>query len=292
MKVVISQTLLADLATWPDSFRTDEGTLELKSLPAGTIPRGYRKAKDMDSNGWPQSGRKEALKELRKGFTLMICGDQHLGSVVHHGTDEWDDAGYSFCVPAIANLWPRRWFPDEPGLERQAGMPMYTGRYFDGFGNRITVDAVANPYLTGKEPSRLYDRAPGFGIIRLNKRTQQITMECWPRYADPGSPDSKQYPGWPVTIQMEDNYGRRPRLWLPPIETTGLKYPPVIQVIDEATGEIVYTLRCRESGYQPKVFSYGTYTVIAGEPGTKKLQKLTGIQAKYYTQQDTLKLGF
>jgi hypothetical protein len=91
---------------------------------------------------------------------------------------------------------------------------------------------------------------------------------------------------------MEDNYGRRPRLWLPPIETTGLKYPPVIQVIDEATGEIVYTLRCRESGYQPKVFSYGTYTVIAGEPGTKKLQKLTGIQAKYYTQQDTLKLGF
>lgn len=292
MKVAISQTLLADLVTWPESFRTDEGTLDLAPSPAGIIPKGFRKAKDMDSNGWPQTGRNEALRELRKGFSLMICGDQHLGSVIHHGIDEWEDAGYSFCVPAIANLWPRRWFPDEPGLNHQPGKPLYTGRYFDGFGNRITVQAVANPSITGREPSHLHDRAPGYGIIRLNKKTQQIIMECWPRYADPESPDAKQYPGWPVTIQMEDNYGRQPRLWLPPLQTTGLKRPPVIQLIDEETGEIVYTLRVRESSYQPKVFKYGIYTVLAGEPGTKKMQKLSGIQAKYYKEQDTLKVEF
>jgi alkaline phosphatase D len=292
MKVAISQTIFADLSTYPDTFITDAGTPRLEPLPPGVIPKDYRKAKDMDSNGWPQTGRNKALKELRKGFAFMIGGDQHLGSIIHHGIDEWEDAGFSFCVPSIANLWPRRWFPPEPGQNHQPGLPLYTGRYFDGFGNRITVWAVSNPYLSGKEPSPLYDRAPGYGIIRLNKKTQQITIECWPRYADPESPDAKQYPGWPLTVLMEDNYGRQPRLWLPPIQTYGLMRPPVVQVIDEETGEIVYTLRIRESSYQPKVFKYGTYTVSIGEPDTKKMEKLTGVQAKYYKEQDTLKLEF
>jgi alkaline phosphatase D len=292
MKVAVSQTLFANLSTYPDSFITDEGTLELQMLPAGIIPKGYRKAKDMDSNGWPQTGRNEALKELRKGFSLLICGDQHLGSTVHHGIDEWEDAGYSFCVPAIANLWPRRWFPEEPGLNHQAGMPLYTGRYFDGLGNRITVWAVANPSITGKEPSLLHDRAPGYGIIRLNKKTQEITMECWPRYSDPESPDAEQYPGWPITIKMEDNYGRQARLWLPPLDVSGLDHPPVIQVIDEETGEIVYTIRARELSYQPKVFKPGTYIVVIGEPGTNELKTLTGIQARWFKEQEEILLDF
>jgi hypothetical protein len=292
MKVAITQTLFANVSTYPDSFITDEGTLQLPVLQAGLIPNGYKKAKDMDSNGWPQTGRNKALRELRKGFSLMICGDQHLGSVVHHGVDDWEDAGYSFCVPAIANLWPRRWFPTEPGLNHQPGMPFYTGRYFDGFGNRITVQAVSNPYLTGKEPNLLHDLAPGYGIIRLNKRTQQITMECWPRYSDPESPDAEQYPGWPVTIQMEDNYGRQPRLWLPQIKTSGLDHPPVIQVIDEETSEIVYTIRAKESSYQPKVFKNGTYTLIIGEPGTRKSKTLTGIAAKWTKEQEEILIDF
>jgi alkaline phosphatase D len=292
MKVAISQTIFADVSTYPDSFVIDAGTPQLQPLPAGVIPKDYKKAKDMDSNGWPQSGRNRALRELRKGFAFMIGGDQHLGSVVHHGIDEWEDAGYSFCVPSIANLWPGRWFPPEPGLNHQPGMPLYTGRYFDGFGNRITVWAVSNPYLSGKEPSLLYDRAPGYGIIRLNKKTQQITMECWPRYADPESSDAKQFPGWPITIQMEDNYDRQPRAWLPPVKTSGLNYPPVVQVIDEETSEIVYTIRAKESSCQPKVFKNGTYTLVIGEPGTKKSKTLTGIQAKWTKEQDSIELEF
>jgi hypothetical protein len=292
MKVAISQTIFADVSTYPDSFIIDAGTPQLKPLPAGVIPKDYKKAKDMDSNGWPQTGRNKALRELRKGFAFMIGGDQHLGSIVHHGIDEWEDAGYSFCVPSIANLWPRRWFPPEPGLNHQPGMPLYTGRYFDGFGNRITVWAVSNPYLSGKEPSLLYDRAPGYGIIRLNKKTQQITMECWPRYSDPEAPDVHQYPGWPITIQMEDNYGRQPRAWLPPIKTSGLDHPPVIQVIDEETGEIIYTIRAKESSYQPKVFKNGIYTLVVGEPGTKKLKTLTGIEAKWTKEQEEILIDF
>lgn len=292
MKVAVSQTIFANLSTYPDTFITDAGTPQLQPLPVGVIPKDYKKARDMDSNGWPQTGRNRALEALRKGYAFMIGGDQHLGSVVHHGINEWEDAGYSFCVPSIANLWPRRWFPPEPGQNHQEGMPLYTGRYFDGFGNRITVMAVSNPYLSGNEPALLHDRAPGYGIIRLNKKNQQITMECWPRYADPEAPDAEQYPGWPVTINMDNNYGRQARAWLPPLQASGLDYPPVVQVIEEETSEIVYMIRSKGVSFQPKVFRTGTYTVTIGEPGTDKMKTINGIQARWNKEQEPILVEF
>ena len=292
MKVAISQSVFANLSTYPDTFLTDASTPNLQPLPWGVIPKDYSKAKDMDSNGWPQSGRNRILRELRKGFALMIGGDQHLGSVIHHGIDDWEDAGYSFCVPSIANLWPRRWFPQAPGENHQAGMPLYTGRYFDGFGNRVTVLAVSNPYISGKEPAVLHDRAPGYGIIRLNKKSRLITLECWPRYADPESMDGGQYPGWPVTLDMEDNYARQATGWLPPINVTGLDRPPVVQVVNEITGEIIYTFRIREFSYQPGVFAEGSYTVHIGEPGTTSMQSLTGLLSVASKEQDKITVAF
>jgi hypothetical protein len=47
---------------------------------------------DLDSNGWPQSGRARALKEIRRCFALHIAGDQHLATVIHHGVNSWEDA--------------------------------------------------------------------------------------------------------------------------------------------------------------------------------------------------------
>jgi alkaline phosphatase D len=292
MKVAVSQTIFANLSTYPDTFITDAGTPNLKPLPRGIIPKDYRKARDMDSNGWPQTGRNRILSELRKGFALMIGGDQHLGSVIHHGIADWEDAGYSFCVPSIANLWPRRWFPPSPGENHIEGMPAYTGRYFDGFGNRITVLAVSNPYISGKSPAALHDRAPGYGIIRLNKQSRKITLECWPRYADPASPVDGQYPGWPVTLDLEDNYAREASGWLPTIHVTGLDRPPVLQVVNEITGEIIYTLRIRDFVYQPRVFTEASYTVQIGEPGTDSMQSLTGLLPMPVGEQDSITAAF
>ncbi|MEE9462388.1 MAG: hypothetical protein V3V53_11190 [Bacteroidales bacterium] len=292
MKVAISQSVFANLSTYPDTFLTDANTPKLNPLPWGVIPKDYSKAKDMDSNGWPQTGRNSILRELRKGFALMIGGDQHLGSVIHHGIDAWEDAGYSFCVPSIVNLWPRRWFPQTPGEDHQEGMPLYTGRYFDGFGNRVTVHAVSNPYISMKEPAVLHDRAPGYGIIKLNKKTRLITLECWPRYADPESLEAGQYPGWPVTLDLEDNYAREAKGWLPPIHITGLDHPPVIQVVNEITGETIYTLRIRDFSYQPGVFAEGSYTVHIGEPGTSSMQSLTGLFSVATKKQDKITVTF
>lgn len=293
MKATISQTIFANLSTYPDSFLTDAGTPRLAAPPPGVIPDNYRVAKDMDSNGWPQTGRDKALSVIRKGFATMIAGDQHLGSLVHMGIDTWDDAGYSFCVPAIGNLWPRRWFPQEPGMDHQPGMPPYTGKYYDGFGNRITVWAAANPVETNKEPRALYNRAVGYGIIKFNKEKGQVKFECWRRDANPKKPEEGLFPGWPKTISAFENYNRPVRSWLPYYEIQGLAHYPVFQIINEDNGEVVYSIRIPGSRFQPGVFSYGgTYTVRIGDPDTGKMKELTNVSASYYRNEDPVIIKF
>jgi hypothetical protein len=195
---------------------------------------------DMDSNGWPQTGRNLALKSLRKGFAFHYAGDQHLASIFQHGVEEHRDAIWSFCVPSIANLYLRWWEPLAPGQNREPGSPGYTGDHLDGFGNKVTNYAAANPE---KKPAGkvLNTRAAGFGIVRLNTKTRQITMECWPRNVDVTDPAAKQYPGWPRTISQLDNYN--PPSWGKLGELTFDVDSPVVQLVDAASGEILYTVR-------------------------------------------------
>ncbi len=82
----------------------------MKSVLSQTIfCQGQSKGIDLDANGWPRAGRDRALREIRKSFAFHIAGDQHLATVIHQGIDEFGDAGYSFCVPAVVNHFPRHW---------------------------------------------------------------------------------------------------------------------------------------------------------------------------------------
>jgi alkaline phosphatase D len=247
MKAVLSQTIFANLQTreqYPD-----------------------RLDRDLDSNGWPQSGRNRALHLLRKAFAVHVCGDQHLATVVHHGIDNHRDAIWSFCVPSVANFYPRQWLPPTEGANRPEGAPPWAGDHLDGLRNKVTVHACTNPRDTGREPADLHDRMPGYGIVRLNKLDRTITFECWPRFADPNDPSTGgQYEGWPVTIHQLDNDGRRPLACLPTIDVQGMTNP-VIQIIDESNDEIVSTLRISGTMFQPKVFAPGLYTIRVGELG-------------------------
>lgn len=237
--------------------------------------RNNRILVDLDANGWPQAGRNKALAEMRKAFALHIAGDQHLGTIIHHGIDDWDDAGWSFCVPSIANLYLRWWAPLEPGRNRQPGLPDYTGQFRDGLGNKITVWAVANPSAE-ENHDKLTTRAAGFGLVRFNKPQRTMTLECWPRNVDITSPDARQYPGWPRTIQQQDNYARRPAAYLPTLRVQGTT-DPVVQVIDERNGELVYALRLKGQQFRPPVFAAGKYTVRVGQPETA-MKTLTGLE--------------
>ena len=103
-----------------------------------------------------------------------------------------------------------------------------------------------------------------------------MTIECWPRQADVTNPDHKQFPGWPVKITQDDNYARKAVAYLPTLKITG-QTDPVVQVIEESTGEIVYTLRVKGTSFRPKVFAKGKYTVKVGEGDSVKT--VTGIDA-------------
>jgi len=212
----------------------------------------------------------------------MLAGDQHLASIVHHGIDDQNDAGWSFCVPSIANFYPRAWQPfDKVGENHIDGLQDYTGEYLDGFGNKVNVYAHTNPGpKSNVEPAALHDRMPGYGIVRFAKNSRNITMECWPRYVDPqDSSTGKQYPGWPRTIAMEDNYGKEAKGYLATVQIKGAPNT-VVQVFDETDQEIVYTLRIQGNSFRPKIFDIDhSYTLKVGELGEASQPKtITGLK--------------
>lgn len=168
---------------------------------------------DMDSNGWPQSGRNRALEAIRQANAVMVSGDLHFASLVQQGIDHWEDAGWSFTLPAVLTQTHRFWRPQVAGENRLPGMPDYTGRFLDGWGNRITVWAAANPrsfliddpYRGEGERTLEYLRTNGlgYGIVRFNKPDQTVTFESWPVYGAFKGPEShQQHPGFPRTVNM------------------------------------------------------------------------------------------
>jgi alkaline phosphatase D len=274
MKAALSQTIFAGMATH-HGHKLD-----------------YLRA-DLDTNGWPQSGRNKALHELRRCFAFMVGGDQHLSTVVHHGIDDWGDAGFSFCVPSVANFYPRAWWPKQPGKSHRQGTPKYTGEFLDGLGNHVTVYAATNPGKSmGREPAGLHDNMPGYGIVKFNKDKRTITIQCWPRYADPADPSTgDQYEGWPVTISQTDNYDRKAIASLPKINVSGMT-DPVVQVIDQGDSEIVYTLRIKGDSFSPKVFKEGTYTIKVGEPDTGQIKTFKDVQSVSSDSEQTIEVSF
>jgi alkaline phosphatase D len=276
MKAVLSQALWANLATLPDSATSDAIVPFLEIPDSGIYVKGDRIVADFDSDGWPQGARNKALKIIRKAFALHICGDQHLPSTIQYGTDSWGDASYAIISPATGNIFPRRWFPPDPGRNKADSAPAYTGEYSDGFGNKITVYAVANPHKSKVFPARQNELVTGYSVITFHRITREIELANWPGYADPVM--GKPFPGWPITIKQADNYGRKTIGWLPEIVTRGLS-DPVIRVISESTGEMIYNLRISGNSYQPAVFYYGPYTIEAGDPDSDLWQKVEGIQA-------------
>lgn len=194
MKVLLSQTVFSGAATHHGKYD------------------GYLKA-DLDSSGWPQTARDNAIEILRPSMALHINGDQHLTTLSQYGVNEQRDSNWSFCTPAISAGYPRWWRPDEvnmPHSDRPKHGHENTGEYKDGLGNRIYIYAVGNPEV-GTEKNR-YDKAhqkgSGFGFVTIDTEAKTYYLECF-RYqvdATNGKPEN-QFPGWPVTIHQEENRG-------------------------------------------------------------------------------------
>ncbi|MAT10826.1 MAG: twin-arginine translocation pathway signal [Rhodopirellula sp.] len=195
MKVLLSQTVFAGVATHHGGYD------------------GYLKA-DLDSGGWPQSARNNAIDIIRSSMALHINGDQHLTSLVQYGVRRQRDSNWSFCTPAIAAGYPRWWRPDDlnivPHNRPQHGLAN-TGEYVDGFGNMAYVYAAGNPEVGTKRPryERAHQKGSGFGFVIIDTVNKTYEIHAY-KFAvnvldnDPGN----EFPGWPITIQRAENKGK------------------------------------------------------------------------------------
>lgn len=223
-RVVLSQSPFCAAHTLPAGATTDEMVPRLPVPAPGEYVPGDAPAADMDTNGWPAVRRDDAVRLLRQANAVHIAGDQHLATVVQYGVEAFRDAGYVFTVPALNNIWPRRWWPTR--ATNHAPLPgrgAYTGDFIDAFGNRITVHAAANPCRTGRQPAIVHDRATGYGIATFEPDDDTVRLECWPRAVSPGrhaageavpraswqGPDG-QYRDWPVTLHVRERRASGP----------------------------------------------------------------------------------
>lgn len=169
---------------------------------------------DLDSNGWPQTGRNNALRLIRAAGAVHLAGDQHIATLVQHGIDQFKDGPFAFVAPTIENNYYSRWWhpeDEQPGENPDKNNSLkFNGDYLDGMGNKITMLAYANPE---KHITR-----GGFGLVRFVKSSKSVTFESWDRYTDVTEKGAEQMPGWPRTVRITDNSGEYPIWTIDPIK--------------------------------------------------------------------------
>ena len=265
MKAVISQTIFTAFPT------THGGQREVLRA-------------DYDANGWPQTPRNRAVREMRKAFAFHVAGDQHIPGLVHYGVDAHRDASVAFAGPPVNCGYPRWWEPaTAPWTKPQ--QPGLTGDFTDHFGHPMTVLAVKNGAVaprTGDLLSNLEEKSSGIGLVHFDKARRKIRIDCWPYLADVTKPGT-QMAGWPAEIDLLQNYGRKVTAHLPPLNISGTKQP-LIEVTEEATGELLYALRAAEPAFRPHVFAAGKYTVRVSDPDTGKFAVVKSLDASAQPQ--------
>ena len=253
MKVLLSQTVFANVAT-------HHGALE-----------DYLYG-DLDSGGWPKSGREKVIKLMRKVGAFNINGDQHLPSLVQYGVENFQDAGWSFCTPAICNFYMRWFLPDElgaPVIDRPKHGYENTGKYTDAFGNKNYVYAIGNPgKITVDKDSRYGNaqiRNSGFGFVTFDQNERTINIDAWRFIADVENPVPlrDQFPGWPLKINQYDNFGIGAENLLPEIVVN--QPNQVIEVTKTSTGDLIRIFRMKGNSVQVKLMHPGTFNIKIGD---------------------------
>ena len=87
----------------------------------------------------------------------------------------------------------------------------------------------------------------------------------------------------------KENYGRKAVAHLPEIQVVGAE-DPVIQVVEEKSGGVVYTIRINGTSWRPKVFTEGLYTVKVGEGDAVK--EFNGVRAEAGDGAGTVEVKF
>ena len=202
IRLVLSRAAFAAVKSQPRDSQSDADGHDLHVLKPGDYPPDDQPKPDFESNGWPLAKRKLALTLMKKAGALHVTGDQDLGSSGQYGLATYRDGPWWIASPATSNLWLRRWMPLTRGASLGPGAPRETGDFNDGFGNKITVAAVANPIEREHAPASLLNHPVGYSVLTCDPASGRVTLANWPSWASPAksSPNNSPYPGWPITI--------------------------------------------------------------------------------------------
>lgn len=163
--------------------------------------------KTKDSHGWPPAAKARALASIKAMGGVILSGDTHLAALVRHS-----EGPVQFSGPAGSSTYAR-WFEPAAPLPNPGTLP-YTGDFVDGFGNRLRVEAVANPHVSQATWLAAYgshafgDRAlkeEGYGVLRVDLPRRRHIFEAWRWDVNPSAPGARQIPGWPYELFFADS---------------------------------------------------------------------------------------
>jgi phosphodiesterase/alkaline phosphatase D-like protein len=179
----------AFLKKWAEELKASGGLgAVVSSSPWAHIAMYSPTSTDLDSNGWPQSGRNRALKAIGDAPVVMFHGDVHLGTLGRHGIKEFNDGPITYSFPSFSSRAGRSWNPVEAGKNRAPGDARNTGEFHDRFGNRITVYGAGNGLN-------------GYGIILFDTAKREVKLQFHPMN-EQRKPIKVDVPGWPHTVKF------------------------------------------------------------------------------------------
>jgi len=183
---------------------------------------------------------KQALEIIRKAHAIMITSGRTMAYAIHQGIERIGDAGYEFGIPPLSDL---NYNSSSDSLPVPDGMVQTPGK--------------------------------GYGIIHFDINQHQIKLSAWPAEADPSA--DKPLTGWPVTLEVEDNYRQNPVGYLPEIITKGLNHRPVYKVYHDNDPELIYAKRAKNKLFRPAVYDESVYTLVVGSPEENRMDTLRNL---------------
>ncbi|MBC7363962.1 MAG: hypothetical protein H5U07_05385 [Candidatus Aminicenantes bacterium] len=287
-KACLSSSAFVSLLTLPEGQQGEEAIWQLSPLKPGEHPESDRPAADFHTGGWPQPARDEIVSLLRQARAVHLCGTGGPPAVLKYGLEKPGDATVAMLAPPIQAQVAVRWTPAPARKSRGKKESVATGNWEDAFGNKFNLLMVNNP--TGEDRISGLKSISGFSLVTFEKTSRQVIFES---YQLEEKPEVRPVlmPGWPVVLEQKENDGRKPVGYLPLLKFSGLKNP-VIQVIEEKSGETVYCFRISGAEFRPPVYKPGVFSVKCGEPGTEQWKVLKGLRPQPEAMKKTLHVNF
>ena len=166
---------------------------------------------DYDTNGWPQTPRNRAVREMRKAFAVP-----HRRRPAPAGRRSLRHRRPSRRPGRLRRPGGQRRLSALVGAEQPAKGPRPKSdtdlhrrlpRQLRPSADRARRGERRRPAAPGTCRRSCTTRPPASASSASTRRTARVTVECWPFLADVTQAGT-QFPGWPVTINLPTIHGQ------------------------------------------------------------------------------------